>query len=63
MNTITIRSTCKSIRSELNAKSRGLKEEKLKADAAEFEKLQKKKELDKTVKNIEVVKKPKITAY
>ena len=32
------------IRTELNA--RGLKEENLKADAAEFEKLQKKKELD-----------------
>ena len=38
---------------ELNAKSRGLKEQKLKADAAEFDKLQKKKELDETVKKIE----------
>ena len=38
---------------ELNAKSKGLKEEKLKADAAEFDKLQKKKELDETIKKIE----------
>ena len=38
---------------ELNAKSRGLKEQKLKADAAEFDKLQKKKELDETIKKIE----------
>ena len=43
---------------ELNAKSKGLKEEKLKADAAEFDRLQKKKELDETVKNIEVPNPP-----
>ena len=35
---------------ELNAKSKGLKEQKLKADAAEFDKLQKQKELEETVK-------------
>ena len=34
---------------ELNAKSKGLKEQKLKADAAEFDRLQQKKELDETV--------------
>ena len=50
---------------QLNAKSKGLKEEQLKANAAEFDKLQKKKELDETVKKIEVtapeiVKKKKI---
>ena len=45
---------------ELNAKSKNLKEQRLKADAAEFDRLQKKKELDETVKNIEVVEKPKI---
>ena len=50
---------------ELNFKSKGLKEEKLKADASEYDKLQKKKELDETVKKIEVtapeiVKKKKI---
>jgi len=47
---------------ELNAKSKGLKEEKLKADAAEFDRLQQadaqrrgmKKELDEIVQNIEV---------
>ena len=39
---------------ELNAKSKGLKEQKLKADAAEFDKLQKQKELEETVRKIEV---------
>ena len=39
---------------ELNFKSKGLKEEKLKDDAKEFDKLQKKKELDETVKKLEV---------
>ena len=39
---------------ELNFKSKNLKEEQLKANAAEFDKLQKKKELDETVKKIEV---------
>ena len=34
---------------ELNAKSKGLKEQKLKADAAEYDKLQKQKELEETV--------------
>ena len=43
---------------ELNAKSKGLKEEKLKADAAEFDRLQQKKELDETVKKIEVANPP-----
>jgi hypothetical protein len=43
---------------ELNAKSKGLKEQKLKADAAEYDKLQKKKELDETVKKIEVENPP-----
>ena len=43
---------------ELNAKSKGLKEEKLKADAAEFDRLQQKKELDETVKKIEVSNPP-----
>ena len=45
---------------ELNAKSKGLKEEKLKLDAKEYDRIQKEKEiLDETVKNIEVVEKPK----
>ena len=44
---------------ELNAKSKGLKEEKLKADAAEFDRLQQKKELDETVKKIEVSNPPR----
>jgi len=35
---------------ELNAKSKGLKEQKLKADAAEFDKLQKQKDLEETVR-------------
>ena len=39
---------------ELNAKSKGLKEERLKDDAKEYDKLQKKKELDDTIKKIEV---------
>ena len=39
---------------ELNAKSKGLKEQKLKADAAEFDKLQKQKELEETVRKINV---------
>jgi len=39
---------------ELNFKSKGLKEEKLKSDAAEYDKLKKKKELDDTIKKIEV---------
>ena len=39
---------------ELNFKSKFLKEEKLKADASEYDKLKKKKELDETVKKIEV---------
>ena len=39
---------------ELNAKSKGLKEERLKDDAKEYDKLQKKKELDETIKKIEV---------
>ena len=39
---------------ELNAKSKGLKEQKLKTDAAEFDKLQKERELNETIKNIEV---------
>ena len=43
---------------ELNAKSKNLKEQRLKADAAEFDRLQKKKELDETVKNIEVSNPP-----
>ena len=43
---------------ELNAKSKGLKEQKLKADAAEFDRLQQKKELDETVKKIEVSNPP-----
>ena len=43
---------------ELNAKSKGFKEEKLKADAAEFDRLQQKKELDETVKKIEVANPP-----
>jgi hypothetical protein len=43
---------------ELNAKSKGLKEQKLKADAAEFDKLQKQKELEETVKKIEVSNPP-----
>ena len=38
---------------ELNAKSKGLKEQKLKADAAEFDKLQKQKELEETVRKID----------
>jgi len=38
---------------ELNAKSKGLKEEKLKADAAEYDKLQKQKELEESIKKIE----------
>ena len=45
---------------ELNAKAKGLKEEKLKADAAEYDKLQKKKELDETVQKIEVSETPKL---
>ena len=43
---------------ELNAKSKGLKEQKLKADAAEFDKLQKQKELEETVKKIEASNPP-----
>ena len=51
---------------ELNAKSKNLKEQRLKADAAEFDRLQQadaqrrgmKKELDETVKNIEVSNPP-----
>ena len=39
---------------KLNFKSKGLKEEKLKSDAAEYDKLKKKKELDDTIKKIEV---------
>ena len=39
---------------ELNFKSKFLKEEQLKANAAEYDKLQKKKELDETIKKIEV---------
>ena len=39
---------------ELNEKSKGLKEQKLKADAAEFDKLQKQKDLEETVKKIDV---------
>ena len=39
---------------ELNFKSKGLKEEKLKSDAAEYDKLKKNKELDDTIKKIEV---------
>jgi hypothetical protein len=39
---------------ELNAKSKGWKEQKLKADAAEFDKLQKQKELEETVRKIDV---------
>ena len=40
---------------ELNAKSKGLKEEKLKLDAKEYDRIQKEKEvLDETVKKIEV---------
>ena len=39
---------------QLNFKSKGLKEEKLKSDAAEYDKLKKKKELDDTIKKIEV---------
>ena len=39
---------------ELNAKSKGSKEQKLKADAAEFDKLQKQKELEETVRKIDV---------
>ena len=39
---------------ELNAKSKGLKEQKLKADAAEFDKLQKQKDLEETVRKIDV---------
>ena len=38
---------------QLNAKSKGLKEEKLKADAAEYDKLQKQKELEEAIKKIE----------
>ena len=38
---------------QLNAKSKGLKEEKLKADAAEYDKLQKQKELEESIKKIE----------
>ena len=45
---------------ELNAKAKGLKEEKLKADAAEYDKLQKKKELDETVQKIEVSETPRL---
>ena len=40
---------------ELNAKSKGLKEEKLKLDAKEYDRIQKQKELDETVKKIEVI--------
>ena len=43
---------------ELNAKSKGLKEQKLKADAAEFDKLQKQKELEETVRKIEIATPP-----
>ena len=39
---------------ELNEKSKGLKEERLKDDAKEYDKLKKKKELDDTIKKIEV---------
>ena len=39
---------------ELNFKSKFLKQEKLKSDAAEYDKLKKKKELDDTIKKIEV---------
>ena len=51
---------------QLNFKSKGLKEERLKDDAKEYDKLQKKKELDDSIKKIEVptpetvVKKKKI---
>ena len=46
---------------ELNAKSKGLKEEKLNLDAKEYDRIQKEKELlDETVKKIEVVQPPKI---
>ena len=45
---------------ELNAKSKNLKEQRLKADAAEYDKLQKKKELDETVQKIEVSETPKL---
>ena len=45
---------------ELNAKSKGLKEERLKDDAKEYDKLQKKKELDETVKKLEVPNPPQI---
>ena len=43
---------------ELNAKSKGLKEEKLKLDAKEYDRIQKQKELDETVKKIEVIQPP-----
>ena len=43
---------------ELNAKSKGLKEEKLKLDAKEYDRIQKQKELDETVKKIEVIQTP-----
>jgi len=44
---------------ELNAKSKGLKEEKLKLDAKEYDRIQKEKEvLDETVKKIEVSSAP-----
>ena len=43
---------------ELNAKSKGLKEEKLKLDAKEYDRIQKQKELDETVKKIEVIPPP-----
>ena len=43
---------------ELNAKSKGLKEEKLKLDAKEYDRIQKQKELDETVKKIEVIQQP-----
>jgi hypothetical protein len=44
---------------ELNAKSKGLKEEKLKLDAKEYDRIQKEKELlDETVKKIEVSNQP-----
>lgn len=43
---------------QLNAKAKGLKEERLKADASEYDKLKKKKELDETVKKIEVENPP-----
>ncbi len=42
--------TTKKELAELNAKSKGLNEQNLKADAAEFNKLKKQKDLEETVR-------------